>query len=52
MIYRKIMKYPYLITIKPKTIIIFEYESFTQHIIEWKYNKKINKDLSLKNIKK
>jgi hypothetical protein len=51
-IYRKIMKYPYLITIKPKTIIIFEYKSFTQHIIEWKYNKKIDKDLSLKSFKK
>jgi hypothetical protein len=33
-IYRKMLKYPYLITIKPKTIIIFEYNTFTQHIIE------------------
>lgn len=51
MIYRKILKYPYLITIKPKTIIIFEYNNFTQHIIEWKYNKKVDRE-SLKDIKK
>jgi len=34
MIYRKILKYPYLITIKPKTIIILEYKNLIQYIFE------------------
>jgi len=34
MIYRKILKYPYLITIKPKTIIILEYKNLMQYIFE------------------
>jgi hypothetical protein len=34
MIYRKILKYPYLITIKPKTIIILDYNKFIKYIFE------------------
>jgi len=33
-IYRKILKYPYLITIKPKTIILLKYKDLIQYIFE------------------
>ena len=53
-IYRKIFKYPYIITIKPKTIIISSYKDIMKYIFEWKYNKdsSILENLQNKEIKK
>jgi hypothetical protein len=34
MIYRKLLKFPYMITIKPKTIIIINYKNPVRYIFE------------------
>jgi hypothetical protein len=50
MVYRKIFKYPYMITIKPKTIIISKYEDIIRYIFEWKYDKDLSKLNNINNL--